>query len=157
MIRRPLVREQLVPNGRDISYKVVESDQDRRTAFEIRRLVFVVEQNVAEEIEYDEYEASAIHYLALLAGEAVAAARAVIYGDWGKIGRVAVLREHRGKGIGIGITRFVEDDLRKRGLTKFFLHAQTWVQEFYAKLGYVSEGEIFQEADIDHVKMTKCL
>lgn len=144
-------------NGKSISYKVAETDQEREAAFEIRRRVFVVEQRVAEEIEYDEYDATGIHYLAAFGEEPVAAARAVIYGDWGKIGRVAVVREHRGKGIGIGITRFVEDDLLERGIRKFFLHAQTWVQDFYGKLGYEAEGEIFQEADIDHVKMTKRL
>jgi predicted GNAT family N-acyltransferase len=146
-----------VRQAQAISYKNVETEEDRRAAFDVRRRVFVVEQGVADEIEYDEYDATAIHYLATLGRDPVAAARAVIYGEWGKIGRVAVVREHRGEGIGIGITRFVEDDLAGRGITKFFLHAQTWVQGFYEKLGYLAEGDVFQEADIDHVRMTKRL
>jgi predicted GNAT family N-acyltransferase len=140
-----------------VSYKVARTKADLSAAFEIRRRVFVDEQRVPEDVEYDEFDPIAIHYLALLGDEPVGAARAVVSGEWAKIGRVAVLPEHRGLGIGIGITRYVEDDLIRRGVRNFYLHAQTWVQEFYRRLGYKAEGEVFREADIDHVKMTKSL
>ena len=140
-----------------VSYKVARTKSDLSAAFEIRRRVFVDEQKVPEDVEYDEFDSVAIHYLALLGEAPVGAARAVISGDWAKIGRVAVLPEHRGRGIGVGITHYVEDDLVGRGVRNFYLHAQTWVQKFYSKLGYEAEGEVFSEADIEHVKMTKSL
>ena len=137
-----------------------QSDADRAEAMHIRFAVFVDEQQVPPELEPDEYDAEAIHLLVVDAatGEAIGTARIVDKGNGvAKIGRVAILKEWRGQGVGDALMRAVLEIARTAGHTLAMLDAQTYVIPFYEKLGFIAEGPEFDDAGIPHRRMTQPL
>ena len=121
----------------------------------VRNAVFVEEQNVPEELEYDEHDLVAVHILvSTKEGEPVATAR-LVKKERGisVLGRMAVVVEHRGE----GIARFVLSELlrfaRRRHDVTVMLHAQSHAVGFYRKMGFKIEGKPFLEASISHMKM----
>ncbi|MYV49285.1 GNAT family N-acetyltransferase [Streptomyces sp. SID2888] len=141
---------------------------DREACFRVRKEVFVGEQGVPEDIEYDAHDADAVHVLALredgvplgtgrlLSGETAAARNG---GDpsVGSLGRLAVTREARGLGIGAALVRAIEDAARDQGLSAVDLHAQTHALGFYERLGYRAYGPEFPDAGIPHRSMRRAL
>jgi ElaA protein len=123
----------------------------------IRMEVFVREQNVPAEIEIDEHDATALHFLALREGAPAATARVLLKegGATAKIGRVAVRQAARGTGLGAALMRAVEADPALAGVRRFVLEAQTHAILFYEKLGYAAEGGEFLDAGIPHRFMSK--
>lgn len=148
--------------------RVAEDPADREACFAVRKEVFVVEQGVDENIEYDAYDAVAVHVLAvredgvplgtgrLLFGEAAATKTG---GDpaVGSLGRLAVSRAARGLGVGAALVRAIEDAARARGLASVDLHAQTHALGFYERLGYAAYGPEFPDAGIPHRAMRRAL
>jgi len=118
----------------------------------IRRQVFIEEQNVPEDMEWDEFDASASHFLVLRNNQAIACAR--LKTD-GQIGRMAVLPEHRSKGIGKQLLQFVLQEAVAQNLNTVYLHAQVSARAFYEKHGFNARGDIFYEANIPHQEMLK--
>lgn len=140
-----------------MSYKITPTD-DLDACMAIRFTVFVDEQGVPAELEHDDYDLVATHMIATASGKAVGTARIIQEGVTGKIGRVCVLPEARGTGLGAQIIRACETELtRKKGITHAVLDAQTNAIGFYEKLGYVAEGDIFLDAGIEHLRMRKPL
>ncbi|MFI8945803.1 GNAT family N-acetyltransferase [Streptomyces sp. NPDC053750] len=149
--------------------RVADAPADREACFAVRRDVFVGEQKVPEALEYDTYDADAVHVLALRAdGVALGTARllhgeaaAAKNGDGdpavGSLGRLAVTRDARGLGVGAALVRAVEAVARARGLTAVDLHAQTHALGFYARLGYEAYGPEFPDAGIPHRAMRRAL
>ena len=123
----------------------------------IRYRVFVMEQAVPEEMEWDEYDQDAIHALALINDETVGTARLILNHEKAKIGRMAVLEEWRSQGIGFALLNALVQEARQQQIKWIELHAQVHAEQFYAKLGFVAVGEVFSEAGIDHIKMQKVL
>lgn len=123
----------------------------------IRRQVFVQEQNVPEQQELDEHDATALHLLATLDGRPVGTARLLIDGAEGKIGRVAILPDCRGTGAGAALMRAALDELRARGVTTARLGAQTHALRFYEKLGFTAYGPVYDDAGIPHRDMSLTL
>lgn len=119
---------------------------------EIRRHVFIEEQNVPEELEWDEYDESSTHFLAMDDDRAVAVAR--LKPD-GQIGRMAVLAKYRHQGIGSRLLAFVLKFAAGKNLGQVYLHAQTSAIPFYEKHGFITQGVIFYEANIPHLGMLK--
>ncbi|WP_328772288.1 GNAT family N-acetyltransferase [Streptomyces sp. NBC_00286] len=148
--------------------RVAEDPADREACFAVRKEVFVGEQQVPEDLEYDAYDADAVHVLAvredavpigagrLLYGEAAAAKNGGDPGV-GSLGRLAVLKSARGLGVGIALVRGIEDAARARGLTAVDLHAQTHALGFYERLGYEAYGPEYLEAGIPHQAMRRSL
>lgn len=148
--------------------RVAEDAADREACFAVRKAVFVVEQRVPEDIEYDAYDAGALHVLAvredglplgtgrLLYGEEAAAKTG---GDLavGSLGRLAVTQDARGLGVGVALVRAIEDAARARGLAAVDLHAQTHALGFYERLGYEAYGPEFPDAGIPHRAMRRVL
>ncbi|SDE62428.1 GNAT family N-acetyltransferase [Limimaricola pyoseonensis] len=136
-----------------MSLRVTETD-DLAACHALRRTVFIEEQNVSEAEEMDGLDGEAVHLLATLDGSPVGTARLLLRGETGKIGRVAVLSEHRGAGIGAAIMRKAEEVLRARpGVTRLYLSAQTHALPFYERLGYVAYGPEYDDAGIPHRDM----
>lgn len=125
-------------------------ESGRETIYGIRRIVFIVEQSVPEEIEVDEYDAVATHVLAYIGDRAVGTGRIT---PEGRIGRMAVLAEYRGRGVGRALLEALLDIGRRRGSPRLYLSAQTQAIPFYEKFGFVAEGPVYQEAGIDHRRM----
>jgi predicted GNAT family N-acyltransferase len=133
----------------------VTSKKDLAKAFAIRMSVFVKEQGVPEEIELDREDKRAIHFLAFTAGKTVGTARVVLRRGSAKIGRMAVLKSYRRKGIGKKLlTRAVELATRRRA-RRIYLHAQVPVIGFYEATGFRAVGPVFDEAGIPHRKMIR--
>ena len=117
----------------------------------VRRAVFIEEQNVPESIELDARDPDCSHVLACdESGNPVGTAR---IDSRGKIGRMAVLGEYRGLGVGREMLRVIMDWGTSRGITDFHLSAQVSAVGFYRKMGFEIYGEQFQEAGITHVNM----
>lgn len=113
----------------------------------LRRAVFVVEQRVPEEEEWDQQDAVCQHVLATWDGEAVGTGRLL---PDGHIGRMAVLKAWRGRGAGRALLRELIAMARRAGFAEAVLHAQTHAIKFYEKQGFTAEGAEFIEAGIAH-------
>lgn len=123
-------------------------------AFCIRRTVFIEEQQVPEDLELDEYDPLATHALAYFDELCVGTARLVDLGDGhAQIGRMAVLANFRGKGIGRQILEKLLLAAKVRGFSTLILHSQLSVMPFYEKLGFIAQGPIYDEAGILHRNM----
>jgi predicted GNAT family N-acyltransferase len=123
---------------------------DRPQLRQVRREVFILEQSVPEELEWDDEDPVSVHVLATLNREPVGTGRLT---PAGKIGRVAVVRKCRGMGLGQRIMKLLLHEARHRGLTEVRLSAQLSAMPFYEKLGFRAEGEVFDEAGIPHRNM----
>lgn len=135
----------------------VQSEAELHQCFDVRVRVFVEEQAVPASEEMDAYDAVAEHFLAEIGGVTVGTARMVDLGDGiGKIGRVAVLKEWRLKGIGRALMEYVISAARGRFAT-LILDAQVPVIGFYELLGFTAEGEVFLDAGIPHRRMRMTL
>ena len=146
------------PDMGSVSMRLVESADDFENALAVRLRVFVHEQSVPIEEEVDEQDNEAVHAIAELKGIIVATGRLIlqqfpiVY-----IGRMAVDIDHRRHGIGGKLLIFLEDHARDIGGDKVILHAQEYVKSFYVSHGYEEQGEVFMEANIPHVLMSKDL
>jgi predicted GNAT family N-acyltransferase len=121
-------------------------------ACEIRRVVFVEEQNVSREEEFDEFEDESRHYLIYAEGLPVGTARWRYTNNGLKMERFALKKEVRSKGIGTILLRQVLKDVN--GLSDYiYLHAQLPAMNFYTREGFEPEGPMFSECNIDHYKM----
>ena len=119
----------------------------------VRDRVFLQEQNVDPELEWDGKDPDCIHVLAF-DGEGNPIGTGRCQHD-GKIGRLAVLKHWRGRGIGAQMLAVLVESTRNQGLKQVCLHAQVQAVPFYAKYGFTRVGGEFMEADIPHVKMTR--
>ncbi|MEU7055724.1 GNAT family N-acetyltransferase [Streptomyces sp. NPDC046197] len=148
--------------------RVAEDPADREACFAVRKQVFVVEQGVPEDIEYDAYDAVAVHVLAVRDDGVPLGAGRLLYGEAaagrtggdptvGALGRLAVGRQARGLGIGVALVRAIEDAARALGLAAVDLHAQTHALGFYERLGYAAYGPEFPDAGIPHRSMRRSL
>jgi predicted GNAT family N-acyltransferase len=120
----------------------------------IRFTVFVDEQKVPVELELDEFDPLSCHALALAGDEAIGTGRLL---PDGHIGRMAVLAGWRGRGVGALLLQALIDEAQRRGMTRVVLNAQTHALGFYARFGFVPEGEEYEEAGLPHRTMSLSL
>ena len=131
----------------------IRTDAERHICYEIRTKVFVDEQGVPLEEELDAYDAVASHYVVEVRGAIIGTARLVDLGDGvGKIGRVAILKEHRNRGLGSELIRLLIDE-GFAGCHTLVLDSQLSAIPFYERFGFWSEGDIFLDAGIEHRRM----
>lgn len=124
----------------------------------LRRTVFIEEQGVSEADEVDDLDGEAVHLLATVAGRPVGSARLLRHGDVGKIGRVCVLKDMRGTGLGAALMRAAVAQFRATpGITTVKLGAQVHALAFYEKLGFYAVGDEFIDAGIRHREMVLAL
>ncbi|GAA2225578.1 MULTISPECIES: GNAT family N-acetyltransferase [Kitasatospora] len=146
---------------------VVASEDELALAYDIRREVFVEEQNVPAELEYDELDATSVHLLALAEDGSPLGTGRLIHGEQalaltgrqGRVllGRLAVVKAARGTGLGAELVRAIERAGRENGGVELELHAQVQALGFYERLGYVAEGPVYDDAGIPHRTMTRVL
>jgi predicted GNAT family N-acyltransferase len=121
----------------------------------VRLAVFVVEQNIPEELEWDEFDAPSVHAIAEDAqGAPIGCGR--LLSD-GHIGRMAVLSDWRGRGVGAALLVYLIELARERGDQRVLLNAQTQAMPFYARYGFAPVGAQFEEAGIPHWTMERAL
>ena len=144
-------------NG-EVTIKLVENEEELAGAIAVRFRVFVSEQSIPPEEELDQADATSSHAIALVEDTVVGTGRLIRQDpSTGQIGRMAVDREWRRRGVGGQILLYLEDLARTRGMTLTVLHAQEYAKAFYAAHGYQQHGEVFLEVDIPHVEMWKDL
>jgi predicted GNAT family N-acyltransferase len=135
----------------DVKVAIVSWSDRHADITSIRRAVFIEEQNVPESIELDGKDPDCVHVLACnKSGAPIGTARLA---SSGKIGRMAVLREYRGRGIGREIIRVIMDYGRVNGITNFHVSSQVSAVGFYEKMGFTSYDKEFEEAGIMHIGM----
>lgn len=130
----------------------IRTQEELESAFAIRRKVFVEEQGVDPKLEWDNEDVST-HFLALLDNQPCGACRYRKTENGYKLERFAVLKEFRGKRVGQALVAAALDDIPDNAV--IYLNAQTDAVSLYAKFGFSTEGELFEEAGIMHYRMIK--
>ncbi|MFC1758834.1 GNAT family N-acetyltransferase [Planctomycetota bacterium] len=135
------------------------TSQQRESAYRVRRTVFVGEQDVPPDLEFDEFEDGSTHFIATDgSGKACGAARWRITDGRVKLERFAVLASHRRQQIGSALVQAVLDDIQadaRAQALRLYLNAQIDAVPFYARFGFQPCGEVFMEADILHQPMER--
>lgn len=136
--------------------KLLKQGDDLTDALYIRNEVFVKEQHCSAENEFDEWDPKAIHAVAYDGeGKPVATGRLLLDDNLDfYIGRVAVLKEYRHQKYGDFIVRLLVDQAFQCAASVIYIHAQMTAVPFYEKLGFVAEGDVFLEENIEHIKMS---
>ncbi len=130
--------------------EVVRWDKQQQSLCSIRNKVFVEEQQVPAELESDGQDVHATHFLLTRAGVALGCGRLL---PDGKIGRMAILQEQRGLGLGKLLLEAMVKHAKRHGFTRLYLHAQSYALGFYQSCGFSQLGTEFTEAGIAHVAM----
>lgn len=139
-----------------LQVKLVQNDLEKELAFAVRKQVFVEEQGIPLHLEIDEHDAMAKHFIVLDGTKIIAAARLrEIEPKIGKVERVCVLSEYRGKHFGVYVMNALERYAVEQSWKKLKLHAQTGAVPFYEKLNYTVTSPEFIDADIPHRAMEK--
>ncbi len=130
---------------------------ERSAAAGLRIRVFCDEQGVSREEEFDGRDEDALHLVALERGEVVGTCRLLFDGTTCRLGRLAVERAARGRGIGARLLAFAADEARAAGCDRIVLNAQTRARGLYRAAGYAEHGNTFLSARIEHIRMERPL
>ena len=136
----------------DLKIKKVENDKELEQVFNIRKKVFIEEQQVPKEIEMDEFDDSSEHFIAYLNREPVGCGR-IRQNSFAKLERIAITKEYRNKGFGTNLTNYLIDYCKEKNSREIMIHSQLYAEGFYKRFGFKTVGPIFFEAGIKHVKM----
>lgn len=129
---------------------------DLEACHALRHAVFVIEQEIDPAEEWDDLDGQAVHLLARQDGKPVGTARLLVTGDTGRIGRLCVLREARGLGVGAGLVRASLAHFRTQpGVKRVVLGAQCYAIGFYEGLGFEAHGPVYSDAGIPHRDMVQ--
>jgi len=147
------------PGEPRLDVRVVDSPADMRQVIAIRTVVFIDEQHLTDNVDRDPYDqgAGAVVVLAYLDGEPVGTGRLHVWRGQGQIAWVAVLRPHRGRGVGREIMEALLDAAADLGAERVTLSAQTHAIEFYRLLGFAPVGDLFIMGNIEHITMVRDL
>lgn len=133
------------------------TESELAAALALRARVFCGEQGVSSEADQDGRDPEATHVVAIDDGLVIGTCRLLFRGQMARLGRLAVERERRGDGVAAEILREADRIAVETGATSISLHAQTYAQALYERLGYEQRGATFAEEGIEHVAMEKRL
>ena len=120
----------------------------------IREKVFIQEQKVTPQLEWDGMDEKAIHFLVFNDKAAIGCARAIVIKDHMQLGRMAILKEYRGQGIGGALIEKAMTIAKLNQLSAIYIRAQCHAIDFYKKIGFVVTSDIYLDAEIPHRDMT---
>ena len=120
----------------------------------IREKVFIQEQKVTPQLEWDGMDEKAIHFLVFNDKAAIGCARAIVIKDHMQLGRMAVLKEYRGQGIGSALIEKAMTTAKLNQLSAIYISAQCHAIDFYKKFGFEVTSDIYLDAEILHRDMT---
>lgn len=135
----------------------VKNKKELKQTFSIRRHVFVNEQHVHQDLEFDGLDDDAVHFIMYYNKKPIGCARIRAFEDTAKLERIAVLPDYRMKGFGTCITNYLISYCTTKNFHELYLHSQTYVSGFYEKLGFKPEGNPFLEAGLEHIEMRQKL
>lgn len=137
---------------------MISAVSDYAPCIALRRAIFIEEQGIAEADEIDDLDDEAVHLLAVIQGQPAGTARILVDGSLGKIGRICVVPQHRGTGLGAALVKASMEHLRKiDGITQAKLGAQDHAIGFYERLGFTPTGPFYDDAGIPHQDMVRSL
>jgi len=136
--------------GAGLEINIVDWHDKQDALQAIRKSVFIDEQRVPKELEWDGRDTECTQFLASHNSIPVATARLT---PDGQIGRMAVLKDFRGRGFGSQLLAAVIEQAKSAGHQQVFLHAQVNVIKFYLQYGFMAEGDVFIDAGIEHRSM----
>jgi predicted GNAT family N-acyltransferase len=137
----------------NISIQITHWDEAKSQVMPIRHDVFIKEQEVPEELEWDEFDQDALHAIVKKDQGVIGTARLIMDNSIARIGRMAIQKEYREQGIGQKLLSILIQTAKEKGAQECILHAQTHAITFYAKADFEPNGPIFDEAGIPHVEM----
>jgi predicted GNAT family N-acyltransferase len=137
----------------NISIQITHWDEAKNQVMPIRHEVFIKEQEVPEELEWDEFDQNALHAIVKKENQVIGTARLIIDKTIARVGRMAIQKEYREQGIGQKLLLTLIQTAKQMGAQECILHAQTHAIAFYAKADFEPHGPIFDEAGIPHVEM----
>ncbi|KPA54015.1 GNAT family acetyltransferase [Photobacterium leiognathi subsp. mandapamensis] len=138
-----------------VEIKIVAFDDAHRGLIRtVREQVFIQEQQIDPEIEFDDLDSEAVHVLVMDGEQPLGTGR--ILAD-GHIGRIAIMKAARGQGLGAKVVQALVEYAQQRGYPRVDLGAQTHAVDFYRKLGFMPYGDEFMEANIPHQAMEQML
>lgn len=138
-----------------IQIEIAQTEKVYNDALNIRKKVFVEEQNISMQEEIDRFENEATHFVGYLHKKPVAASRLRYVDNYGKLERLCVLKKYRNRSFGKKMIQTMEREVYRQGFSKTILHAQLQTVSLYESLGYQIVSKPFLEAGIPHVKMKK--
>ena len=137
-----------------LTVKRVDSEVLFKKALDIRHEVFVLEQKVPPEEEYDQHDATANHYLVLMKQDACGAGRWRVTENGAKLERFAVLKSFRRQGVASALlSQMLKDIKSQKSVQRIYLNAQVAAIPLYAKHGFEPVGQTFDECNILHQQM----
>ena len=145
----------------DMYIRQTKTSIEQEQAYTIRRLVFIDEQSVSKDEEFDGLDDQAIHFLVwsddsnTQPEQAVGTARLRFVNEWAKLERIAVLQSARNLGLGAALVNACLARAKENKIYQFTLGAQTYALRFYEKLGFHAVGAEFMDANIPHFKMIR--
>ncbi|WP_096199130.1 GNAT family N-acetyltransferase [Bacillus sp. FJAT-45350] len=135
--------------------EIVTNEKQRKDAYQVRTIVFVEEQKVPVELEIDEHEEEATHFVVYDGEKPIGAGRFRSVDGYGKVERICILKEYRGRNVGKDLMIKIEEVAQQEGFKALKLNAQIQAETFYKNLGYVTYSDEFLDAGIPHVSMKK--
>ncbi|OCL28456.1 hypothetical protein U472_00795 [Orenia metallireducens] len=141
-----------------MKFERVTKEEDLKRVFKLRREVFIEEQGVPAELELDEDDNRAIHFIVYTPEAIIGTCRLLVKDNFAKVQRMAIKKGYRKKGIGSRLLSEVIDFAKEEGLKELLLHAQTHAVDFYKNNGFnIISEDIIEEAGLAHLKMNKIL
>lgn len=138
-----------------VDIKIVAFDGANKESIRlVREQVFIKEQQIDPEIEFDGLDTQAVHVLVVDSEQPLGTGR--ILAD-GHIGRIAIMKAARGQGLGVKVVQALVEYAKQQGYPRVDLGAQTHAVDFYRKLGFTPYGDEFMEANIPHQAMEQML
>ena len=132
---------------------VATSEKEIQDALSIRKAVFVEEQQISQELEFDGLDDECIHFVGYSNSDPISAGRLRILNDTGKVQRICVLKDFRGLDAGKQVMEKIHQTATDHNLSQLVLNAQETAIPFYEKLGYTISSDYFYEAGIRHAEM----
>ncbi|PST95100.1 GNAT family N-acetyltransferase [Photobacterium iliopiscarium] len=138
-----------------VDVNIVAFDEANKESIRlVREQVFIQEQHIDPEIEFDGLDTQAVHVLVVGGEQPLGTGRILANGH---IGRIAIMQAARGQGLGVKVVRALVEYAKQQGYPKVDLGAQTHAVDFYRKLGFTPYGDEFMEANIPHQAMVMLL
>ncbi|MFA4952825.1 MAG: GNAT family N-acetyltransferase [Candidatus Pacearchaeota archaeon] len=136
-----------------IEIGIVNDKESLKKIFKIREEVFQKEQKINKKLDFDGNDSGATQILISYKNEPVGCARIRFIDDKAKLERIALVKKHRGKGLGNLLLDYLIFCCKSKNVKEIYFDAQSYLENFYKKFGFVSEDEPFDEVGIKHIKM----
>ena len=136
-----------------IEIGIVNDEENLKKIFKIREEVFQKEQDIDKNLDFDGNDSKAIQILMKYNNEQIGCARIRFINSKAKLERIALIKKYRGSGLGKVLVDYLVFYCKSKEVKEIYFDAQYYLENFYKKCGFISEGKPFDEVGIKHIKM----